>query len=416
MDIEPFELASRQKKSASVRKTERESTNMRLTNIQPNCDTSESDSSQEETVEPPVAMINHKKESVPTKESNPNKMKQQKIPFRSVKSTINVKKNNLQPLSRLKTPEILSNPKARPQSTTSILTIESSSEETLNSSKAGQELSRKRKSVRSDPSVIEVANDSNKGISLNFSIVCLADDAISYVGSSSSRGESSKMLSQSLNIQDADELNSSKRSEISKQSNHPAAPSDAEMSSDDQEERSPEIRPQKPNKSSKNALKQGPIAIQRDSSTDLEVDDPFFKYDPKDNGCQRDGLRIRKHSRVWWLPCPPDDIAIIYKNPTRREMEIEEEARQIIIEKKIKLKDIKPNFIDTFMQPRECLKRVKAIAKELDRIPPNFLKGKTSVKDPKNISDFDEFTKKIKDSVPEDYANNEEIFKKGKNS
>jgi hypothetical protein len=62
-------------------------------------------------------------------------------------------------------------------------------------------------------------------------------------------------------------------------------------------------------------------------------DDPMIKYDPKDRGCKREGLRVRRFCRAWWIhSADKDKYAIEFRALTfktaKKQMQVTKELKK----------------------------------------------------------------------------------------
>jgi hypothetical protein len=149
------------------------------------------------------------------------------------------------------------------------------------------------------------------------------------------------------------------------------------------------------------------VIVHEDSDDDDSCSvpfDPYVKYDPKDNGCKREGLRVRRIGKPWWIPSgSADNIGIIHKDDTLKEMEMELEMKKIMREENVTYKQLMPNSIDQYLPKAVNLKRLKDIVKERKRLPAQGLvKGKrpSKAKESSEVNSFKNLVTVVKNSQP----------------
>lgn len=70
---------------------------------------------------------------------------------------------------------------------------------------------------------------------------------------------------------------------------------------------------------------------------DAEVFDRKI-YDPKDRGCLRDGLRVRKYCRVWWVNnASHNGLGCIYSSVGKNDNEEEDKDKTLVNKRRLSL-------------------------------------------------------------------------------
>lgn len=189
---------------------------------------------------------------------------------------------------------------------------------------------------------------------------------------------------------------------------------DVQVSEDNFEEPQKVATPTKTTKKKGKKTKQAPpakpsrrferVVVYSDSEeeSDSGVErDPYFKYDPKEQGCQRDGLRIRKYARPRWMPGPSgDNVAVIYTYGTLKELGQEYELRRQMKKHKVTHHQLMPNHsIDSILPPAVNLKRIENIVKERARLQKaDFVKGRRQ-KDREPVNEMEHFVETVKKKI-----------------
>lgn len=87
-------------------------------------------------------------------------------------------------------------------------------------------------------------------------------------------------------------------------------------------------------------------------------------YDPKDRGCLRDGLRVRKYTRPWWIHDGSEmNMGIIFNTITAKDVKLDNNFKKQMIKSHITEKQLMPTFLDKWLQPAEKIKKLELLRK-----------------------------------------------------